>query len=146
LPFCQSQIRLPKPKPTAYPIKINTLGDHIRNRRLDLSLFQKQVADQLAVSEDTISNWEGNTTSPAVRHVPAILGFLGYDPIPVAQGLPEGVAAARKRLGLSQRKLAAQLGVDPTTVRHWEAGRHRPTQRSLHVIAKVLGRAGNAAE
>jgi transcriptional regulator with XRE-family HTH domain len=116
------------------------LGDHIRNRRLDLKLFQKQVAGHIGVDQTTITNWEGNTTLPAIRHIPAILGFLGYDPFPAAQSFPERLAAARKRLGLSQRKLAEQLGVDPTTLRDWEAGRHRPTQKSLRVIARVLGR------
>ena len=33
--------------------------------------------------------------------------------------------AARKRLGLSQRSLAAALGMSPTTVGHYEAGRRR---------------------
>jgi transcriptional regulator with XRE-family HTH domain len=140
LPFCHSQIRLPKPKPTAYPLEINTLGDHIRKQRLHLNLFQKQVADRIGVSEATITNWEGNTTSPATRHVPAILEFLGYDPIPAPQGFQQRLAAARRRLGLSQRKLAEKLGVDPTTVRDWEAGRHYPIQRSLDVIANVLRR------
>jgi transcriptional regulator with XRE-family HTH domain len=138
LPFCHSQIRLPKPKPTAYPLRINTLGDHIRSRRLNLKLFQKQVADQIGVDATTITNWEGNTTSPAIRHIPAILEFLGYDPIPTAQGFPERLAAARKRLGLSQRKLAEKLGVDPTTVRDWEAGRHRPTKRNTGAVKRIL--------
>jgi transcriptional regulator with XRE-family HTH domain len=138
LPFCHSQIKLQKPKPTSYPLKINTLGDYIRKRRLDLNLIQKQAAEQIGVHETTITNWEGNTTSPAIRHFPAILEFLGYNPIPAAHSFPERLAAARKRLGLSQRKLAEKLGLDPTTVRGWEAGRHHPTEKSLHVIARVL--------
>jgi transcriptional regulator with XRE-family HTH domain len=146
LPFCHSQIKLPKPKPISYPLRINTLGDHIRKRRLDLKLFQAQVADRIGVDETTITNWEGNTTSPAIRHFPAILGFLGFDPTPAAHSFPERLAAARKRLGLSQLKLAEKLSVDPTTVRDWEAGGHRPTEKKLHEIAKALGRAGNVAE
>jgi transcriptional regulator with XRE-family HTH domain len=138
LPFCHSQIRLPKPKPTAYPLRISTLGDHIRKRRLDLKLFQAQVAARIGVDEATITNWEGNRTAPAVRHIPAIFEFLGYDPIPDPPSFPERLATYRRRLGLSQRRLAEKLGVDPTTVRDWEAGRHRPTEKSSDVIAKVL--------
>jgi transcriptional regulator with XRE-family HTH domain len=94
-------------------LRINTLGDHIPNRRLDLNLIQKQVAEQLGVDEMTITNWERNTNSPAIRHVPAILELLGYGPIPAAYSFPERLATARKRLGLSRRKLAGKVGVHP---------------------------------
>jgi transcriptional regulator with XRE-family HTH domain len=80
---------------------------------LDLNLIQKQVAEQLGVDEMTITNWERNTTSPAIRHVPAILELLGYGPIPAAHSFPERLATARKRLGLSRRKLAEKVGVHP---------------------------------
>jgi transcriptional regulator with XRE-family HTH domain len=138
LPFCHSEIRFPKPKPTAYPQSINTLGDHIRKRRLDLNFLQKQVADRIGVDETTITNWERNATAPAIRHIPAIIQFLGYDPAPPASTFPERIAAARKAHGLSQRKMAEKMGVDPTTLRGWEAGRHQPTKKSLDVIGGIL--------
>ena len=86
----------------------------------------------------TISGWEGNATIPEVRYMPAIIQFLGYNPLPPASSLPERLASARKALGLSQRKMAVMLGVDPATLMGWEAGRHRPTGRSLDLIARVL--------
>ncbi|MGO9337543.1 MAG: helix-turn-helix domain-containing protein [Terracidiphilus sp.] len=86
----------------------------------------------------TITGWEGNATVPEVRYMPAIIQFLGYNPLPVGIGLPERLATERKALGLSQRKMAKRLGVDPATVMGWEAGRHQPTEKSLDVIAKVL--------
>ncbi|MGD0156165.1 MAG: helix-turn-helix transcriptional regulator [Terracidiphilus sp.] len=138
LPFCHSEIRSPRPKPTAYPRTINTLGDHIRTRRLDLKLMQKQVADRIGVHQLTITNWERNATVPAIRHLPAIIRFLGYDPRPSANSIPDRLAAARRALGLSQRKMAAKLGVDPATLQGWEAGRRQPTGKSLDVIAGVL--------
>ncbi|MHB1865659.1 MAG: helix-turn-helix domain-containing protein [Acidobacteriaceae bacterium] len=66
---------------------MNTLGDHIRARRIDLGLFQSQVAELIGVHPLTITNWEGNATVPAIRYIPAILNFLGYDPLPPAQTL-----------------------------------------------------------
>jgi putative transcriptional regulator len=40
---------------------------------------------------------------------------------------PEGVAAVRSRLGLSQPQFARLLGVGLGTLRHWEQGRRQPT-------------------
>jgi transcriptional regulator with XRE-family HTH domain len=105
---------------------------------LDLQLLQKQVAEQIGVDETTITNWEGNASHPAIRYRPAIIAFLGYDPQPDAESLPERLATARRRLGLSQRKMASKLGVDPATLVGWEAGRHQPTGKSLDLIVRVL--------
>jgi DNA-binding XRE family transcriptional regulator len=105
---------------------------------LDLKLLQNQVADQIRVHEQTITGSERNATVPEVRYMPAIIQFLGYNPLPTASSFPERVASARKELGLSQRSMAKRLGVDPATLMGWEAGRHQPTGKSLDVIARVL--------
>ena len=60
----------------------------MRKHRLDLQLLQKQVADQIGVDELTVTNWERNATVPAIRHIPAIIRFLGYDPLPSSNSLP----------------------------------------------------------
>ncbi len=86
----------------------------------------------------TITNWEVNATVPEVRYIPAIIRFLGYNPLPPADSIAGCLAAARRRLGLSQRKMAAKLGVDPATLMGWEAGRHRPTGKSWDLIEKTL--------
>jgi transcriptional regulator with XRE-family HTH domain len=138
LPFCHFEFRASKPKSGRYPNQINSLGDHIRARRLDLKLLQKQAADQIGVHEMTITSWESNATVPEVRYMPAIIQFLGYDPLPLANSLTERLVAARKRFGLSQRKMAGKLGVDPATLMGWEAGRHQPTGKSLNLIGRVL--------
>lgn len=138
MPFCHLELRAARRKPAKYPKQINSLGDHIRARRLDLKLLQKQVADQIGVHEMTITSWEGNATVPEVRYMPAIIQFLGYNPLPAASSLPERLVTARRELGLSQRKMAAKLGVDPATLMGWEAGRHQPTGKNLGVIARVL--------
>jgi transcriptional regulator with XRE-family HTH domain len=138
LPFCHFEIRDPRPKPSQYPKQINTLGDYLRARRLDLNLLQRQVADQIGVHPLTITNWESNESSPETHFIPAIIRFLGYDPLPPGSSLPERLAAARKKLGLSQRKMAGMLGVDPATVKGWESGQHQPTGKRLDLLGSVL--------
>jgi hypothetical protein len=44
LPFCKIVLKAKKPASALYPKKLNTLGDHLRRKRLDLKLFQKEVA------------------------------------------------------------------------------------------------------
>ena len=138
MPFCHVELRAAKPKHERYPNEINTLGDHLRRRRLDQNLLQNQVAEQIGVDVTTVCNWEGNASTPAIRYVPAILEFLGYDPCPPGYTLAERLATVRKVQGLSQRKLAEKLGVDPGTLQSWEAGRHQPTGKSLDIIGRIL--------
>ena len=138
MPFCHTELRASRPKPSCYPKEINNLGDHIRARRLDLNLLQSEVADRIGVHEQTITGWERNATVPEVRFIPVIIQFLGYNPFPAACSFPERLATARRALGLSQRKMAAKLGVDPATLMGWEAGRHQPTGKSFDLIWKAL--------
>ncbi len=79
LPFCHVEINAKKPLPKAYPKGLVTLGDHMRKRRLDLKLTQKEVANVIGVDEMTIVNWELNHTEPLKKHISKIVHFLGYD-------------------------------------------------------------------
>jgi DNA-binding transcriptional regulator YiaG len=139
LPFCHAELRAQKPQSEHYPREIKRLGDHIRARRLDLKLLQRQVAEQIGVNGATITNWERNASTPVTRYIPAIIRFLGYDPAPPPTSLPDRLVAVRRKLGLTQREMAERVGVDPCSLRDWESGHHRPTGKSLNLIGVVLG-------
>lgn len=47
---------------------------------MDLGLLQREVAGQLGVDVTTVTNWELNRASPALRLLPGIIWFLGYAP------------------------------------------------------------------
>jgi putative transcriptional regulator len=49
------------------------------------------------------------------------------------------VARARAKLGLSQEKFAALLGISPATLRNWEQGRRQPTG-AAKILLKVAMR------
>jgi transcriptional regulator with XRE-family HTH domain len=128
-----------KPIPDAYPNELRTLGDHIRKRRLDLGLLQKDVAARVGCDTATITNWELNHTSPEIRFIPGIIAFLGYDPYDGPSGtLGERIIACRQRMGLSQKRFACQLGIDPTTVAGWERGEHQPSERLRARLQRIL--------
>ncbi|MDM1048337.1 recombinase family protein [Sphingobacterium hotanense] len=59
------------------PLNPSTLGEHIRKRRMELQLFQKDVAAIFNVSEDCITYWENNISEPQIQYYPPIFGFLG---------------------------------------------------------------------
>ena len=83
LPFTGLRFRAPKPLDPAYPRELKTIGDQLRKRRMDLGLFQREVAEQIGVSKDTYRFWECNATVPLPRQWPGIIRFLGYQPSPL---------------------------------------------------------------
>ncbi|MEO8086225.1 MAG: helix-turn-helix domain-containing protein [Bacteroidota bacterium] len=80
LAFCGCEIRAKMPVSEKYPKELLTIGDHIRKRRLDLTLSQKELAEQLGVSSLTIWDWEKNRAYPRCTNLPAVISFLGYKP------------------------------------------------------------------
>ncbi|MBI4467761.1 MAG: helix-turn-helix domain-containing protein [Acidobacteria bacterium] len=123
-----------RPLPDSYPKPLNTLGDHLRKKRLNLGLLQREVAKQIGVNLDTIWNWESNATTPSLPMMPGIIGFLGYSPCVGASSLAEKLAVYRRTRGLSRKELAEQLGVDPGTLARWEGGTGKPGRKHLERI------------
>jgi len=58
--------------------------------------------------------------------MPAIIRFLGYNPLPAAHTLSERLVHRRTRLGISQKESAERLAVDPSTLAKWERGEREP--------------------
>jgi transcriptional regulator with XRE-family HTH domain len=114
------------------------LGDHIRKRRLDLGLLQREVAERIGVDATAIYNWEGNKASPQIHYLPRIIRFLGYNPLPVYESLPDKLLTARRSLGFTQKTFAERLGVDPGTLRSWESGKRLPSKKLSRIIAGFL--------
>ena len=54
------------------------------------------------------------------------------------------LAEARKNAGMSQVKLAIQLEIDPSIVRHIEAGRQAPYPRFRRRCAEIFGMSEDA--
>lgn len=141
LPFCHVALMTKKPPSKAYPKGLITLGDHIRKRRLDRGLLQKEAGRILGVDTTTVYNWENSQCSPRLCLIPKIVQFLGDSPFPSesAGTLGEGIKAYRLVHGLSQKKLAKVLRIDPTTLARWEKSRSRPGPRLSKRLAGLLG-------
>ena len=134
LPFCHIHLKAPKPLPAAYPRELTTIGSHIRKRRLDLGLLQRQVAKQLGVDKSTVNNWEVGATQPMIRCISRIIRFLGYNPFPPAGTIAEQIVCYRRTQGLPREQLAKHLGIDPGTLWRWEAGIREPKGKFLKIV------------
>ncbi len=116
-------------------MELHTVGDHLRKRRLDLGLLQRDVAAQIGVNTATVANWELGHTAPALRWVPTIVQFLEYAPMPPASSsIAKRLNVSRRLIGLSQKALARRLGIDPTTLARWERGTRRPTGKFAAIV------------
>lgn len=63
--------------------------------------------------------------------MPAIIRFLGYNPLPVANTMAEQLIRKRTSLGLSHKESPGRIGVDPATLAKWEQGKRDPTGEFL---------------
>lgn len=120
------------------PAQPQTVGDHIRRRRLGLKMLQREVAEQLGVDKTTVFNWEANTANPGIDYMPGIIRFLGYNPLPAANGRGERLLRHRTSLRLTQEDAARHLGVDPSTLAKWERGEREPTGVLLGRVKRFL--------
>jgi site-specific DNA recombinase len=72
----------------AGPEQLHTLGDHLQRRRLTLKLPQEQAAKQLGVGRASLQHWEQDRQKPGAASIPAIVKFLGYNPLLIPRSGP----------------------------------------------------------
>ena len=53
-----------------------SLGEHLKKKRLELRLTQKEAGTHLGVTSFTVTNWEHGLRKPAIQHFPVICQFL----------------------------------------------------------------------
>jgi DNA-binding transcriptional regulator YiaG len=59
VPFYQGgPLRLKIKKPNDYLDQPETLGQHLKKRRKELSLLQREAGDRMGVSAETVANWD----------------------------------------------------------------------------------------
>jgi DNA-binding XRE family transcriptional regulator len=100
-----------------------------------LNLTKVQLSINLNVSDITIYLWEKNKVQPSLAQIPKIIEFLGCDPFErETANIGDKIREYRRVHGLTQRKLAAQLGIDNTTLASWERREHRPAKKLLYKV------------
>lgn len=75
-----------------------------------------------------------------------IVAFLGLSLFQTGTTIAERLVNFRKARGNTQKALAAQIGVDQSTLAKWERGERLPTGEFLRRVEKVCGSAPSGAE
>jgi DNA-binding transcriptional regulator YiaG len=120
------------------PEVANTLGEHIRKKRIEQGQFQKEVAELLGVSEDTVTFWEKNRYEPQVQHYPKIIAFLGYYPFNhETETLAGKLRQIRYCNGFDFKRCAALFRVSTDAVKRWERGRPIANPKLRNLIQAV---------
>jgi len=123
LPSLRFETETVKPIDSSYPKNPTSIGEHIRKKRMELKLFQKDLAILFGVSEDCITYWENSRSTPQIQYYPALIRFLGYYPFELDLTAFEGrIKAFRYINGLSQKQFATLMKINPRTAQQWEKG------------------------
>jgi transcriptional regulator with XRE-family HTH domain len=70
--------------------------------------------------------------------MPAIIRFLGYNPLPEAKSWGERLVRHRTSLGMTREEAARRIEVDPSTLAKWERGEREPAGSSLGRVERFL--------
>ena len=92
------------------------MGEHLKKRRRELGLLQRQAAERMGVSAGTVANWESGNTEPVAKQFRPVVAFLGYDPTTEPTTLAERLKVKRWALGVTFEQVATHLGWDPGTL------------------------------
>lgn len=122
-----------------YPHAPQTIGEHIRKKRIDCGLTQAELGKILKVSSDCITFWENNRSEPQIKYYPRINKFLSYHPIIFDEtNFRERLRKYRHYNGASFRQMGLLLKVDASTVRAWELGHNKPSQEKVKELNTML--------
>jgi len=89
LVICQPKVTIFRTKQSPYfralkhyPASPKTLGEFLRQKRIDLQLSQRQLADilELGIADSAVEKWEKSQNCPTPEHRKGIVKFLGFDP------------------------------------------------------------------
>jgi transcriptional regulator with XRE-family HTH domain len=137
LPNVPLTVKAPKLKD--YSETPQTLGEHLKKRRKELGLLQREVAGQMGVNTWTYLNWEKGKTEPVASQFRPVIEFLGYDPTPEPKTLADRLQVRRRATGMTFEQVAAYLGWDPGSLTRYLNGTWRISPGRSAALEAFLG-------
>lgn len=120
LPCLRFEAETGKSMHHSYPKNPISIGEHIKKRRMDLKLYQSDVAESFGVSTDCLTYWENNRSTPQIIFYPKIIKFLGYSPLNFDETTLRGrIKAFRYRIGTNSKMFGNLMKVHPSTITEW---------------------------
>jgi transcriptional regulator with XRE-family HTH domain len=139
VPFCQGvPFTVKSKKPKDYSEQPQSLGEHIKKRRRELRLLQREAGERMGVSAETVANWEKDRTKPVPSQFGVVILFLGYDPTPAPSSLAERVEAKRRSLGATLDQVAQYLGWDEGSLRRYVKGEWQLSPERAAALERFL--------
>lgn len=129
------------------------MNTFLRDQREHRALSAEDVARRLDVHPMSVLRWERRERLPGPLHVKALASTLDLETSMVAGFFDEarpsaqppealrghGLRVLRQAAGVPVRRVSRRLGVLPSTVYNWEAGRAMLPLEHLPGLAEVLG-------
>lgn len=116
-----------------------TVGQHLRKKRIEAGLLQREVANILQVSEDSITFWENGRSVPQIHHYQRIIQFLGYMPFEIDISTIAGqIRWYRYEHGLSYKAFGKLANFDPATIATWEENKSYPSSKNLKKLQEFI--------
>lgn len=141
LPFWKLVVTVKKPQFSVEIDENSHVGLHIRKRRFELKLSQKDVAGLIGVTEESVMYWETDFAVPQIQHIPKVIRFLGYNPYPhETQTLGGRIKLYRLLHGLSHKRMGKLVGVNGSTISCWETGRFPPDGLNRRKLEELLSK------
>ncbi len=136
-PILPLQLSIEKPKDNRkYPKEIITVGDKFKQLRLDIKLTQIEVAKQLSVNKNFVTELENNKRKLTIFALHKACAFLGY--IPKTLNFDESklqgkLFAYRIKNGLTYSNLSKEIGLDKSTLSRFEKGDNLNSESLLKI-------------
>ncbi|MFO1486366.1 MAG: helix-turn-helix domain-containing protein [Verrucomicrobiaceae bacterium] len=143
MPFCFFTIRATKTSlrfrnltRKGFNLNPESLGQHLRSKRLLLNLTQAQTAEKLGTIREQYERWERDEITPVASFWPKLVCHFGRYPLTVTSPA-DWVLKARRVNGLSQYALGRKIKVIAKIVREWEHGKTEPPAPMLEKIRAI---------
>ncbi|MFK7948075.1 MAG: helix-turn-helix domain-containing protein [Saprospiraceae bacterium] len=118
---------------------LQTFGQHLRRKRLDLNLSVIQAAKDIGITDSTLILWEYDRRLPSISFYPLAIAFIGYDPLYDNSGtLSAKIENYRRKHGLSYDDLGELIGIQGAGLGKIAQGKGNPKQVTIDKILKIV--------
>jgi hypothetical protein len=124
---------------SAQGAELRRIGNLPERESIDQNSVHPETPDghKIGATASTILNREHGWTVHQ-RHIPRIITFLGYSPIPCPEDPLKKLAWYKQDNGLTLLHPGEEMGRDPEQLADWLSGRHQPCRRNQEKIRLFL--------
>ena len=129
-----------KPKHFRYPKEVLTVGDEVRQIRIDRGLRQWDADDLVGAHRGFFNELEMGNRENSIYVLHKAAKFIGYVPkvLNIDETTPRGKMYAYRIInGYPLRFVAEKIGIDKSTLGRWERGRIAK-EESLQKILRYM--------